>query len=269
MISFPNAKINLGLHILGKREDGYRDIESVFLPVPFCDALEVLPAKTFSLHVHGLHSVVPVEQNLVRKAWILARDRFDIPPVNIHLLKSIPPGSGLGGGSADGSFTLKALNSLFSLGLQDDELERLALEMGSDCPFFIRNKAAYVSGRGEQIRIVFNKLSGLYAIIILTGITLLTGEIFKAVIPSQTAREDLMQVYQGPLELWKSRLTNELEVPVFRRYPELRRLKEALYRQGAIYASMTGSGSALYGIFREKAAPGTSEIKHVHHWVKL
>lgn len=248
MISFPNAKINLGLQIIRKRTDGYHDISSLFVPIPLCDVLEVIESKEFSFTSSGLPIPGPQEHNLCIKAYHLLKEEFRLPAVAIHLHKVIPMGGGLGGGSANGAFLLKMLNDKFALGLSERTLEGYAARLGSDCPFFIRNQPAIASGTGTALRPTEFSLKGYHLLLLFPGIHVGTREAYAGVKPAepQTAIEAIIS---EPVAMWKSRLVNDFEVSVFPQHPLLGDLKKQLYDLGAAYASMTGSGSTIYGIF--------------------
>lgn len=250
MICFPNAKINLGLRIVSKRDDGYHNIESCFYPIPLQDCLEVIKAASFSFHSYGLTIPGQSSSNLCVKAYELLKEKYDIPPVEIHLLKHIPMGAGLGGGSADGAATLVALNMLFGIGITDDDLETLALNLGSDCPFFIRNHPAIATGRGEQLAPLSLDLRGHYLAIKNPGIHISTQEAYQGVTPKLSS-QTIQKILSGDIQDWKQALSNEFEASIFSRYPEIQQLKEDMYQAGATYASMTGSGSTVYGIFEK------------------
>ncbi|GAB4229789.1 MAG: 4-(cytidine 5'-diphospho)-2-C-methyl-D-erythritol kinase [Ekhidna sp.] len=254
MISFPNAKINLGLSIVSKREDGYHNIESCFYPIPWHDSLEVIEAASFAFHSYGLDIPGDSQSNLCVKAYDLLKADFDIPPVEIHLLKNIPMGAGLGGGSADGAFTLKMLNESCELGLTDSQLEGYALQLGSDCPFFIKNRPTIAAGRGENLQPIDLNLSGYYLAIHNPGIHVSTKEAYAGVVPKQPKMQ-VSQIVNTPVENWEGSLVNDFETSIFPNHPEINRLKNEMYESGAIYASMTGSGSTVFGIFE-------SELKH-------
>ena len=251
MITFPNAKINLGLNIVSKREDGYHNIESCFYPIPWHDSLEVIEAASFAFHSYGLDIPGDSSTNLCVKAYELLKADFDIPPVEIHLLKNIPMGAGLGGGSADGAFTLKMLNELFSLGLTDLKLETYCLKLGSDCPFFIKNQPAIATGRGEHLQLIDLDLSGYYLAIHNPGIHVSTREAYAGVTPKK-AGTSISDLINTPIQQWKVKLINDFEASIFPNHPEIEQLKNEMYNAGAIYASMTGSGSTVYGLFEKE-----------------
>ncbi len=248
MLSFPNAKINLGLNILAKREDGYHDLESCFYPIPWRDSLEIIESAEFGFHSYGLEIPGDWEHNLCVKAYQLLEVDFDLPPIEIHLLKAIPMGAGLGGGSADGSFVLKLLNDLFELQLSTAKLEEYALKLGSDCPFFIQNKPTLASGRGEIFHACNVNLSGLFLAMYNPDLHISTKEAFSGIHP--TAPEvSISDIVQLPINEWKDLLVNDFETSIFPNHPEVEKIKEEMYQKGAIYSSMTGTGSTVYGIF--------------------
>ncbi|MEQ9299125.1 MAG: 4-(cytidine 5'-diphospho)-2-C-methyl-D-erythritol kinase [Cyclobacteriaceae bacterium] len=249
MISFPNIKINLGLRITSKRADGYHNIESCFYPVPWCDALEITEANEFSFESSGLSIPGKSSSNLVVKAYEQLKKDFDLPPIKVHLLKSIPMGAGLGGGSADGAFMLKLLNEKFKLGLTDKQLESHALRLGSDCPFFIKNQPVIAKGRGEIFEAINLNLDGKYVVLINPDLHIGTKEAYEGVIP-KPSEADLKEILESTsIAEWKDSVKNDFEKSAFKLHPSLKNLKEELYHQGAHYASMSGSGSTMYGIF--------------------
>ncbi|MGZ5287479.1 MAG: 4-(cytidine 5'-diphospho)-2-C-methyl-D-erythritol kinase [Flavisolibacter sp.] len=251
MVSFPNCKINLGLHILGKRPDGFHDLETVFYPVPLTDALEIItaPDQYFQFKQTGLSLDLPSDSNICIKAYELFRQVYPtLPPVKMHLHKTIPSGAGLGGGSADGAFTLLLLNKKYNAGLSEETLLDLALQLGSDCPFFIRNQPALATGRGELLEPIHLDLSGYCIMLVNPGVHINTGWAFSQIKPA-SGRPSLAGIISKPLETWKNNLVNDFEVPVFEQYEELGIIKKTLYDAGAVYAAMSGSGSTLFGIF--------------------
>jgi 4-diphosphocytidyl-2-C-methyl-D-erythritol kinase len=256
MLRFPNAKINLGLHITRKRPDGYHDLETVFYPVAAMrDALEVVPAAagTGALHASGLPVGGDRENNLVWRAYQLVKARFptQVPALDIYLHKAIPMGAGLGGGSADAAFALQMVNDQCALGLSSSELEALALELGSDCPFFIRNTPQYATGRGERMEPVAIDLSGYRIEVVCPEVHVSTRAAFSRVLPKESAF-DLRTLPGAPVDQWKEVLRNDFEESVFTQFPEIALIKDRLYAEGAVYASMSGSGSAVYGMFRRE-----------------
>lgn len=253
MLAFPNAKINLGLNILSKRPDGYHNLESCFYPIPWTDVLEITKSKKLSFKSTGLAIPGDEENNLCIKAYHLLADDYDLPPVHIHLHKVIPMGAGLGGGSADGAFVLKMLNEISGLNLPAESLEHYAARLGSDCPFFIQNKPVFASGTGTTFQDVTIDLSGNYLAVFHPGIHIGTQEAYSEVQPHIPA-ERIIDLVKKPIEKWKAVLRNDFEDSVFPKYPQIKLLKEKLYHSGALYASMSGSGSAVFGIFETKPA---------------
>ncbi len=258
MIVFPNCKINLGLHILQKRTDGFHDIETVFYPVALKDALEVVqnpsPISKMQFTTSGLIIDSTPEQNICFKAYqLLKKDFPQLPSIKMHLHKVIPSGAGLGGGSSDGAFTLSLLNKKFNLELNEDQLIHYALQLGSDCPYFIKNKPCHATGRGEKLEEIEVNLSTYKIVLVNPQIHINTGRAFSKIIPSNQ-RTSVKEIIQKPIEQWKDWLKNDFEEIVFAEHPEIKTIKEKLYQQGAVYASMSGSGSTVYGLF-EKNAP--------------
>jgi len=253
MIVFPNAKINLGLNITEKRPDGYHNLETVFYPVHIEDALEVVPLKNsdkdFELQVFGASIAGDPEDNLVVKAYRLLKEKFNLPAISIYLQKQIPSGAGMGGGSADGAFMLKLLNDKFSLNLSEEKLEEFASKLGADCPFFIKNKPIFASGTGNIFSPINISLKGLYILIIKPEIFVSTRDAFSLITPAYPTKR-VTEIIQQPVEEWKSNLVNDFEKSVFAQHPEIGEAKNKLYEVGAIYASMSGSGSSLFGIFK-------------------
>jgi 4-diphosphocytidyl-2-C-methyl-D-erythritol kinase len=250
MLSFPNAKINLGLFITARRPDGYHNLETVFLPIPLRDALEVVPATEASMQLSGKAVAGDPHSNLVWKAYKLMQQRFGakIPPLDIYLHKAIPMGAGLGGGSADGAFMLKLLNDYCNLKLGPEALAPMALELGSDCPFFLYNSPQYATGRGQDLEPLALDMSGYRLMLICPPVHVSTAAAFGMISP-RPAPFDLRRLPGLPLADWKQYVTNDFEGPVFSRHPELGRIRDALYAAGAVYAAMSGSGSSIFGLF--------------------
>ena len=249
MLCFPNCKINIGLYITAKRPDGYHDIETVFYPLPVTDVLEAVPATMPQLHMSGRAVAGNINDNLVWKAYQLMRSlyRQQIQPMDIYLHKVLPMGAGLGGGSADGAYMLRLLNDYCQLNISDAQLAEMALQLGSDCPFFIYNSPQYAQGRGEQMTPVAIDLSGYSIQVLCPAVHVSTKEAFAGISP-KAAPYDLKQLPGLPVAEWKQHIGNDFEEGIFSMHPELGMLKEALYAQGALYAAMSGSGSAVYGI---------------------
>lgn len=252
MILFPNCKINLGLNIIRKRPDGYHDIETVFYPVPFHDVLEIIPASDgrFAFSTSGLMIPGDMEKNLCVKAYRLLSSDFSIPEVKMHLHKVIPMGAGLGGGSSDGAFTLLLLNRLFNLDLDEGTLMEYARKLGSDCPFFILNRPVYATGRGDLFEPTQVNLSGWHMVLVFPGVHTSTSEAYAMITPKLSSRS-LKKLVTEPVSGWKGLVTNDFETVMVREYPVIGQIKEQLYNQGAAFAAMTGSGSAVFGLFRD------------------
>lgn len=249
MLSFAPAKINIGLLVTEKRSDGYHDIETIFYPVKLYDVVEVTSSETFSFHADG-KAIPPGGANLCEKAYeVLAKD-FDLPPVRIDLLKNIPIGAGLGGGSADAAEILLLLNDLYKLELSMAQLRRYAEELGADCPFFIEKKPVFAHGIGTEFESVSLDLSEYYIVVVHPDVHISTAEAYQSIIP-QTPVVDLRRAIRLPIQDWKYHIVNDFELGVFRKYPVVEQIKHELYAAGALYAAMSGSGSAVYGIFEE------------------
>ena len=261
MLVFPNCKINLGLRILNKREDGYHNIETVFYPVSVKDVLEIIPFSdltSINFSSSGLVIDGETENNLCIKAYQLLRTDFpQIPAVKMHLHKTIPMGAGLGGGSADAAFTLQLINRQFNLNLSTTQLINYALQLGSDCAFFILNKPCAGTGRGEILEQIAVDLSGHQLILVNPGIHVNTGQAFAALTlnPKNRNLPSLKDIIKQPIFTWQNHLKNDFEEPVFKLYPAIKEIKESLYKIGAVYASMSGSGSTVYGIFEKQQYP--------------
>lgn len=251
MVQFPNAKINLGLNVVSKRPDGFHNIESVFYPVGWKDVLEILPAAETSFTSSGIAIPGDASGNLCLKAYQAVAKDFALPPVQIHLHKVIPIGAGLGGGSADGAFTIKILNSLFSLGLTEDRMEDYARILGSDCAFFIRNTPVFCYGKGDQFSPVQVDLNPYFIVLVNPQIHIGTAEAYAGIVPTQPATS-VQEIILLPVSQWRGRLQNDFEKSVFAKYPAVEAVKEKLYNLGALYASMSGSGSTVYGIFEQE-----------------
>ena len=252
MITFPNIKINLGLSITEKRPDGYHNLETVFYPVALEDALEIRTnpeaQQKFTLHQHGMEIAGNPENNLVVKAYLLLDKEFHLPPVEIHLYKHIPSGAGLGGGSSDAAFMLKLLNEHYNLQLSDNQLEDYAATLGADCAFFIKNTPTYAEGIGNIFSPIELSLKGYRIMIVKPDVFVSTREAFANIRPHRPAYP-VREVIRRPVAEWKDTLINDFEASVFPQYPVIGEIKEELYHQGAIYASMSGSGSSVFGLF--------------------
>ena len=269
MIVFPNCKINLGLHILGKREDGFHNLETVFYPVPFKDALELIPSTNTDIEFTGTGLAVDgnAADNLCVKAYhLLKKDFREIPAVKIHLHKAIPLGAGLGGGSADAAFMLKLLNEKFKLNLSTDQLINYAQQLGSDCPFYIINKPCFATGRGEVLEEITVDLSAYKMVLINPGIHINTGWAFSNITPALPVKS-IKEIIQQPISSWKHELKNDFETAVFTAHPAIKEIKEKLYSQGAIYAAMSGSGSTVFGFFNSTF--DINPFKNKNYFIKI
>jgi|TARA_B110000261_G_C13080027_1_gene355585 4-diphosphocytidyl-2-C-methyl-D-erythritol kinase len=265
MVVFPNAKINLGLHITEKRSDGYHNIESVFYPIPLMDVLEIKENGTSLNNFKSLGLTIPSDggMNLTERAWELVNSHIPIPHVDLELLKNIPIGAGLGGGSADAAFCIVALNSFFKLQIPEDKLLKMAGKLGADCSFFIKNQPIYAAGTGDQFSELEFSLKGKYIVLVYPNIHVSTPTAYKHVIPIRP-KYDIRAVLRLPIEQWKTKLANDFEVSVFEEYPTIKTIKESLYEQEAIYASMSGSGSSVFGIFNTE--PSVKFDDSVRYW---
>jgi len=259
MIVFPNAKINIGLNVIEKRQDGFHNIESCFFPIPWKDALEVVEAGSFSFSSSGI--AIPGTTNIVELAYNLLRDKYNLPPIAVHLHKNIPIGAGLGGGSADGAFMLSLLNQLFKLSLSNEQLKEFAGKLGSDCPFFIDNKPAFVEGTGNIFSSINLDLSGNYLAVNYPDIHVDTASAYKNLVPAKPEFSLKSILEAKALNEWAGLVKNDFEKNAD---PEIIKVREELYQRGAIYASMSGSGSAVYGIYKKMPdlnnMPGTISI---------
>jgi 4-diphosphocytidyl-2-C-methyl-D-erythritol kinase len=252
MISYPNAKINIGLNIVEKRPDGYHNIETVFYPIGLCDILEIGPSETctdYSFSSSGILLDGDPEVNLIVKAYRLLRSHYQFPAIDITLIKQIPFGAGLGGGSADAAFTLKSINQLFELKISPKKLENLAAKLGADCPVFIRNKPVFATGIGNVFTSIDLSLKGYFLLLVKPDIHVSTPEAYSLVVP-EMPEISLSELIKQPITEWKDTIKNDFEKSVFVKYPLIEKIKNNLYEMGAIYASMSGSGSSLYGLFK-------------------
>ena len=258
MITFPNAKINLGLNIVEKRADGYHNIETVFYPVGWKDILEIIPGekkinrkRDVQFHSSGIKISGGAKKNTCIKAYELLKEKYALPPVEMHLHKVIPAGAGLGGGSSDAAFALLTLNTIFNLHIPKEEMEKYATSIGADCAFFIRNKAVFAHGIGDEFEEIQVNLSDYSIVIVKPDVSVSTALAYKNVIP-QKPEVSIREVIQQPVGEWKKSLVNDFESTVFKKFPAIKHIKEQLYDAGALYASMSGSGSAVFGIFDEQ-----------------
>ncbi len=271
MIRFPNAKINLGLDVVRKRTDGYHDLSTLFYPIPLKDIVEIVEngkPSGATLYVTGNAIDCPAEKNLVVRAYNMMNLCVDIPGVDIHLHKSIPDGAGLGGGSADASNVLLILNDMFNLGKDKDELALLASTLGADCPFFIYNTPQLASGIGDVFTPIDLDLKGLCLLLIKPDVYISTKLAYSKVTPEEP-QVKICDIVSRPIEQWKGLLKNDFEVSVFDEFTELEQIKSDLYDSGALYASMSGSGSSIFGIFSdsEQAQKASEMFTYQHKYI--
>ena len=256
MVVYPHAKINIGLSVIGKRHDGFHDIETVFYPIQLCDILKINASLTdaageLTFSCDGI--ALPddsINENLCCKAYRLLDADYRLPPADIHLHKVIPVGAGLGGGSSDAAYALKALNDLFRLQIPEDELAKYASRLGSDCAFFLQLHPAFGIGKGDILEPIALSLAEYHIILVKPPVFVSTADAYASVTPKKTTHH-LPELLQAPISEWRDTVFNDFEDPVCRKFPEISRIKEILYHEGAVYASMSGSGSCVYGIFRE------------------
>jgi len=248
MLIFPNAKINIGLNIINRRPDGYHNLETIFYPVMIKDALEIVVADKLSFESSGLEIPGRIEDNLCIKAYHLVTKDFDLPPVKIHLHKHIPIGAGLGGGSADAAFFIRLLDQKFNLGMPTGQMLGYARKLGADCAFFIQNKPAFAFDKGDEFEPVKRDLSNYQIVVVMPPVHVSTSEAYSGVKPAPV-EQSLMELIYKPVTEWKNFIKNDFETSVFKNHPIIRGVKAALYEAGAIYASMSGSGASVFGIF--------------------
>lgn len=257
MITFPHAKINIGLQVTERRPDGYHNLDTVFYPIPIQDALEVIVAEGADydcrLHISGIEIAGDPDTNLVVRAYRLLAADYTLPSVDIYLHKHIPTGAGLGGGSADASFMLRLLNEMFALGISTDKLEAYAAQLGADCPFFITGRPVYATGIGNEFHPIDLDLSGWHLVVVKPDVFVSTKEAYSMVRPAKP-EVTLDQKIALPLDEWKESISNDFEEGIFALHPELNDIKAKLYALGARYAAMSGSGSALFGLFEQPLA---------------
>lgn len=257
MILFPNAKINIGLNITERRPDGYHNLETIFYPINLKDALEVVAGDKLNFTSSGLGIPGRVEDNLCIKGYHMLKKDFDLPPVNIHLHKNIPIGAGLGGGSANAAFFIRLMNEEFKLDLSIDEMTGYARRLGADCAFFIENKPVYAFEKGDEFEPVKLDLSAYKIVLVMPDIHISTSEAFGGIKPAPV-KDSLLELISEPITEWKKHIKNDFEISIFKNHAEIRGVKAALYQAGAIYASMSGSGASVFGIFSE-----TPDVKYL------
>lgn len=254
MIVYPNAKINIGLNVVEKRPDGYHNLETVFYPITLQDALEIkeleenVPVCGYKLKVMGTVLDGSPDDNLVVRAYKLLRDEYHLPPVSIGLYKHVPTGAGLGGGSSDAAFTIKTLNERFNIGLTDDKMEEYCAQLGADCAFFIKDKPVFATGIGNEFHPIDINLSNKQLVLVKPDIFVSTKDAY-AKVNVHRPEVSLPELLSQPVETWKDTVVNDFEASVFTKYPEIAAIKDEMYDLGAVYASMSGSGSSVFGIF--------------------
>ncbi|GAB3954851.1 4-(cytidine 5'-diphospho)-2-C-methyl-D-erythritol kinase [Spirosoma harenae] len=253
MLTFPTCKINLGLRITEKRADGFHNLQSCFYPVGWGDIVETIPSDEFSFSSSGLPIPGASQSNLCVKAYELLKADFDLPPVQMHLHKLVPIGAGLGGGSSDAAFALKLLNEQFKLYLGTSQLEDYARLLGSDCAFFIQNRPLYCTEKGDVFSEISVDLTGYHILLVYPNLAISTAEAYAGVRPRRP-ETPLLDQLKAPIDAWQNTIHNDFEDSLFPRYPILSQLKKQLYEAGAVYASMSGSGSTVYGIFHAPVA---------------
>ena len=264
MVAFPPCKINLGLNVISKRTDGFHNLETCFYPVPWTDILEIIPSDIQQMTFSGIPIPGGEEDNLCVRAYHMLKADFDLSPVKIHLHKIIPIGAGLGGGSSDAAYTLRILNDLFQLSLPLNKLNQYASKLGSDCSFFIENKPRFGSGRGEMLDDINVNLSGYWLIIVKPDVHISTQQAYAAIVP-KSPKSGIKEILKRPIADWKGLLENDFEESVFDLHPAISAIKDSLYSNGALYASMSGSGSALFGLF-EKPIHLKDQFNDMVYW---
>jgi 4-diphosphocytidyl-2-C-methyl-D-erythritol kinase len=257
MIIFPNAKINIGLNIIERRADGYHNLETIFYPVKINDALEVIEADKLSFETSGLDIPGSMNDNLCVQGYHLLKKDHDIPPVKIHLHKNIPIGAGLGGGSSDAAYFIRLMNEQFGLGITIDEQLNYARKLGADCAFFIENKPVFAFDKGDEFEPIKLDLSAYQIVLVMPPVQISTAEAYRGVKPAPV-KESLYDLIYSPITAWKKNIKNDFEINVFPNNAEIRGVKAALYEAGAIYASMSGSGASVFGIFNS-----TPDLSHL------
>jgi len=252
VLTYSNAKINIGLNIVEKRDDGFHNIETLFFPISIRDAIEIADSREnspYTFSASGIPINIEAKDNIIVKAYELIRAKYNFPAQDIHLHKNIPFGAGLGGGSANAAYMIKLLNQKFNLNMSDEEMENEVKKLGSDCAFFIKNKPAFAIGKGDQLNSIDLDLSGYYILLIKPDIHISTPEAYANINPHKP-KVSLKELIKQPIESWKTTIENDFENSIFPKHPLLAEIKEELYEEGAIYAAMSGSGSSMFGIFK-------------------
>ncbi|MBK0382314.1 4-(cytidine 5'-diphospho)-2-C-methyl-D-erythritol kinase [Pedobacter sp. SD-b] len=251
MIAFPNAKINIGLNITNKRNDGFHDLETVFYPVKIKDALEVVESSEMDFETSGIEIPGNPDQNLCLQAYNMLRKDFDLPNINIHLHKNIPIGAGLGGGSADAAFFIKLIDNKFDLKLTNERMEAYCRKLGADCAFFIQNKPVFANGKGDEFEDIEIDLSAYHLVLVMPQVHVSTAEAYLGV-KAQTPKHSLKELIKLPLTAWESKIVNDFEPHILKNHPKIAALKKELKSAGALFSLMSGSGASVYGIFEEE-----------------
>lgn len=250
MITFPSAKINIGLNITGRRSDGYHNLETVFYPIKIKDALEVIESAEMSFETSGIEIPGHANENLCLQAYDLLRNDFDLPNISIHLHKKIPIGAGLGGGSADAAFFIKLINEKFELSLSIEKMQNYCRRLGADCAFFIENKPVFAFGKGDEFEDIDLDLSNYFMALVMPPVHVSTGEAYRGVQPKEP-QQSLKELIKLPVEQWQGKVTNDFENHILKNHPVIRGVKASLLEAGALFALMSGSGASVYGIFKE------------------
>lgn len=269
MVVFPNAKINLGLNVVSRLKNGYHNLETVFYPIPLKDILEIIPTKESKTTFTSSGIDIPSDGNLnlVEKAYAIIQQQYKIPSVQIHLHKIIPIGAGLGGGSSDAAFAINLIDELYGLNISIEEKLAIASSLGADCPFFIENKPKYAEGIGDVFSELNLDLSGYYIWLVNPEIHISTAMAYKGVNPQLSSENLKMFLETQPIEEWRAVVKNDFENSIFESYPEIEKIKNDMYDKGALYASMSGSGSSVFGIFKEKPNNESEEVFSFSNWI--
>ncbi len=262
MITFPSAKINIGLNITSRRADGYHNLETVFYPVKIKDALEVIEGAEMSFETSGVEIPGHANENLCLQAYDLLRKDFDLPNINIHLHKKIPIGAGLGGGSADAAFFIKLINEKFNLNISTENIQNYCRKLGADCAFFVENKPVFAFGKGDEFEVINLDLSNYYIALVMPNVHVSTGEAYRGVQPKMP-EHSLTELIKLPIEEWQGKITNDFEKHILTSHPLIRGVKSSLLEAGAMFALMSGSGASVYGIFKKAVDLGFLEKENL------
>ena len=251
MVSFPNAKINIGLNITERRSDGYHNLESIFYPIAIRDVVELIEAPELKFTTSGLEIPGDLKDNLCMKAYGLMGKDYNLPPLHIHLHKHIPIGAGLGGGSSDAAFFIRLVSDKLRLGLTDEQMEAYCRLLGADCAFFVKNKPVFAFGKGDEFKQIDLDLANHFIVLVMPDVQISTSEAYRGIKPAKP-QIPLLELIRLPANEWKNSARNDFEDPIFKNHPSIRGVKASLYEAGALYASMSGTGSSVYGIFTKK-----------------